>query len=99
MSDKQEGRNTTEKHSQFLKTKINFLLSQSQPVSQNWKFQILHIVHLHFQRQVHRCSICPFFAFRPLTDVHYVDGEDDDDGDGENDDIYIMMSVCLCVCL
>ena len=27
-----------------------------------------------------------FFAFRPLTDVHYVDGEDDDDGDGEDDD-------------
>ena len=25
------------------------------------------------------------FAFPPLTNVHYVDGEDDDDGDGDDD--------------
>ena len=42
-------------------------------------------MHLHFHRQEHRCPIRSLFAFPPLNDVHYVDGEDDDDGDGEDD--------------
>ena len=76
MSDKQDGRNINRQPFTVLENQDQIpaeSASQSKLGISNTSYSLLH-----FHRQVHRCSIRPFFAICPLTDVHYVDGGDDD---------------------